>query len=154
MKHSFVFSPKQFLTVAAIVLGCSMQASAQSETFAYAGPLKEDPKTLAAPEEKNALALKGCKMHIQQDADAALRFLVFIDNPAMDKLTLYIKDGNNNTLHKEDLRVTSPRFAARYNLENLEDGAYTFEVRNGKNKLEKEVDIRTQLKVNRVVSVE
>lgn len=90
-------------------------------------------------------------MNIQQDADAALRFLVFIENPAMDKLTLYIKDSNNNTLHREDLQVTSPRFVARYNLENLEDGAYTFEVRNGKDKLERAVDIKTQTLVNRVV---
>ncbi|WP_343700400.1 hypothetical protein [Chitinophaga sp.] len=151
MKHSFVFSPKQILTVAAIVLGCSMQASAQSEAFAYAGTRKESPKTHAAIEEKNAMVLRGCKMNILQDADAALRFLVFIENPAMDKLTLYIKDSNNNTLHREDLQVTSPRFVARYNLENLEDGAYTFEVRNGKDKLERAVDIKTQTLVNRVV---
>lgn len=150
MKHSFVFSPKQILTVAAIVLG-SLQASAQSEAFAYAGTRKENPKTHAAIEEKNAMVSRGCKMNIQQDADAALRFLVFIENPAMDKLTLYIKDSNNNTLHREDLQVTSPRFVARYNLENLEDGAYTFEVRNGKDKLERAVDIKTQTLVNRVV---
>ncbi|WP_157986407.1 hypothetical protein [Chitinophaga alhagiae] len=100
------------------------------------------------------MTLRGCKMNIRQDADAALRFLVFIDNPAMDKLTLYIKDSNNNTLHKEDLQADSPRFVARYNLENLEDGAYTFEVRNGKNKLEKAVDIRTQMQVSRVVSLD
>ncbi len=131
-----------------------MQATAQSETFAYAGTHKENPKASAAPEEKNALVLKGTKMNIQQDADAALRFLVFIENPTLDKLTLYIKDSNNNTLHKEDLQVTSPRFVARYNLENLEDGTYTFEVRNGKNKLEKAIDIKTQMMVNRVVSVD
>lgn len=154
MKHSFVSAPKQLLTVAAIVFGCAMQASAQSETFAYAGTRKENPKTAAAPEEKNAMVLKGTRINIQQDADAGLRFLVYIENPAMDKLTLYIKDSNNNTLHKEELNSTSPRFVARYNLENLEDGAYTFEIRNGKNKLERAIDIKTQMMVNRMVSVD
>src|SRR5687768_15013896 len=132
MKHSFVFSPKQFLIAAAIIVGCSLQASAQSETFAYAGNPEKSPKTNAAADEKNTMVLKGCKMYIQQDADASLRFLVFVENPAKDKLTLIIKDSNSNTLHKEDLQVTSPRFVARYNLENLEDGNYIFEVRNGK----------------------
>lgn len=130
-----------------------MQASAQSETFAYAGP-KESVKTPEAPEEKNVMARKGCKINIQQDADATLRFLVHIENPTMDKLTLYIKDSNNNTLHKEALKADSPRFVARFNLEKLEDGEYTFEVRNGKNKLEKAVDIQTLLLVNRVVSMD
>lgn len=153
MKHSFVCTPKHILTVVAIVLGLSMQASAQSETYAYAntpGP----GKTVRVAPEKNEMVRKGCKIDIQQEGSEQLRFLVQIDNPTGEKLTLFIKDVNNNTLHKEALDVTSPKFVARYNLEKLEDGAYTFEIRNGKNKLEKAVDIKTQLLVNRVVSVE
>ena len=155
MKHSFVFSPKHILTVTAIVLGLSMQASAQSEQFAFAGKLN-DRKPHLAPEktEKNEMARKGCKIDIAQEGSEELRFLVRVDNPTHEKLTLYIKDSNNNTLHKEALDGTSPRFVARYNLEKLEDVAYTFELRNGKNKLEKAVDIKTQTMINRVVSVE
>lgn len=153
MKHSIVFTPKHILTLLAIVLGFSMQASAQSETFAYANNPGSGKSTRVSP-EKNEMARKGCRIDIQQEGAEQLRFLVQIDNPTGEKLTLFIKDANNNTLHKEALDVTSPKFVARYNLEKLEDGAYTFEIRNGKNKLEKAVDIKTQLMVNRVVSVE
>lgn len=153
MKHSFVCTPKHILTVVAIVLGLSMQASAQSETYAYANTPGPGKTARVAP-EKNEMVKKGCKIDIQQEGSEQLRFLVQIDNPTGEKLTLFIKDVNNNTLHKEALDVTSPKFVARYNLEKLEDGAYTFEIRNGKNKLEKAVDIKTQLLVNRVVSVE
>jgi hypothetical protein len=154
MKHSFVCTPKHILTLFAIVLGLSMQASAQSETFAYANNPGPGSKSARVAPEKNEMARKGCKIDIQQEGAEQLRFLVQIDNPTGEKLTLFIKDANNNTLHKEALDVNSPKFVARYNLEKLEDGAYTFEIRNGKNKLEKAVDIKTQLMVNRVVSVE
>lgn len=153
MKHSFVCTPKHILTLVAIVLGLSMQASAQSETYAYANP-GPGSKSARVATEKNEMVRKGCKIDIQQEGSEQLRFLVQIDNPTGEKLTLFIKDANNNTLHKEALDVTSPKFVARYNLDKLEDGAYTFEIRNGKNKLEKAVDIKTQLMVNRVVSVE
>lgn len=96
---------------------------------------------------------RGCRIDVLQEGTAALRFLVQVDNPRQDKLVLYIKDGNSNTLHKEVLDG-NPRFVGRFNMEKLEDGAYTFEIRNGKNKLEKSVDIKTQFLVNRVVSVE
>ncbi|MRG46396.1 hypothetical protein GFS24_14835 [Chitinophaga sp. SYP-B3965] len=154
MKHSIVFTPKHIFTLLAIVLGFSLQASAQSETFAYANNPGSGNKSVRVAPEKNEMARKGCKIDIQQEGAEQLRFLVQIDNPTGEKLTLFIKDVNNNTLHKEVLDVTSPKFVARYNLEKLEDGAYTFEIRNGKNKLEKAVDIKTQLMVNRVVSVE
>jgi hypothetical protein len=154
MKHSFVCTPKHILTLVAIVLGLSMQASAQSETFAYANNPGSGSKSARVAPEKNEMVRKGCKIDIQQEGAEQLRFLVQIDNPTGEKLTLFIKDANNNTLHKEALDVTSPKFVARYNLEKLEDGAYTFEIRNGRNKLEKAVDIKTQLMVNRVVSVE
>lgn len=154
MKHSFVCTPKHILILVAIVLGLSMQASAQSETaYAYANNPGTNKTARVAP-EKNEMARKGCKIDIQQEGAEQLRFLVQIENPTGEKLTLFIKDANNNTLHKEALDVTSPKFVARYNLEKLEDGAYTFEIRNGRNKLEKAVDIKTQLMVNRVVSVE
>ncbi|GEP95228.1 hypothetical protein [Chitinophaga cymbidii] len=149
MKHSFVFSPKHLLTVAALAL--SLQAAAQQETFAYAGG--KGSKTKAAPVETNDMIKKGYKLNIQQENVEDLRFVVQIDNPAGEKLTLFIRDANNNTLHKEVLDPASPRIVARYKMDKLDDGAYTFEIRNGKSKLEKAIDIRTETIINRVASV-
>ncbi|MGX5818259.1 hypothetical protein ACWKWU_08700 [Chitinophaga lutea] len=150
MKQLFVFSPKQLLTIAAIVLGCTHQAAAQDQMYAYAGPNTSSK----APEGKNEMVMKGTTFTVHQDVDASLRFLVRVHNPGLEKLTLYIKDAANNTLYKEALKSNATRFVARYNLEKLDDGEYTFEIRSGKNKLEKAVDIRTQLTVDRIASVE
>lgn len=152
MKHSVVFSPKRFLTVAVLVLALSMQASAQNETFAYAG--SKGNKTKVTPPESNDMIKRGYKLDIQKEGTEDLRFLVQIDNPAGEKLVFVIRDENNNTLFKEVLDASSPKIVARYNMEKLDDGEYTFEIRNGKNKLEKAVDIRTQTRISRVVSVE
>lgn len=156
MKKTFVAAPKRFFTAALLVIGISMQTFAQDRAFAYAAeePAKRETRAEKAPEGASYMAQRGCKIDISQDGARGLRFLVQIDNPMQDKLTLYIKDTNNNTLHKEALDLTSPRFVGRYNLEKLEDGDYTFEIRNGKNKLEKSVVIKTQYMVNRAVSVE
>ncbi|WP_157962740.1 hypothetical protein [Chitinophaga deserti] len=155
MKKTFVAAPKRFFTAVLLVIGISIQTFAQDRAFAYATePGNRETRTEKAPEEASYMAKRGCKIDILQEGSRGLRFLVQIDNPLQDKLTLYIKDGNNNTLHKEPLDLTSPRFVGRYNLEKLEDGDYTFEIRNGKNKLEKSVVIKTQYMVNRAVSVE
>jgi hypothetical protein len=154
MKHSIVKAPKRVLAALALILGISLQASAQNEVFALANnPAEKTTLVTTAPEEANTMIKRGCKIDVLQEGTAALRFLVQVDNPSQDKLVLYIKDGNSNTLHKEVLDG-NPRFVGRFNMEKLEDGAYTFEIRNGKNKLEKSVDIKTQFLVNRVVSVE
>lgn len=152
MKHSFVFSPKHLLTVAVLVLGFSIQAAAQQETFAYAG--SRGSKTKVAPVETNDMIKRGYKLNIQQESGEDLRFLVQIDNPAGEKLILFIRDANNNTLHKEVLDPTSSKIVARYNMDKLDDGAYTFEIRNGKSKLEKAIDIRTETKIDRKAIVE
>lgn len=155
MKHSIVTAPKRVLTALALVLGISMQASAQSDALAYVTPREEKaPRTTSAtPEEANVMARRGCKLEVTQEGTEDLRFLVEIANPQHDKLVLFIKDANNNTLHKEVLDGKA-RYMGRFNMDRLEDGAYTFEIRNGKNKLERSVDIKTQLQVSRVVSVE
>ncbi|MGE7778046.1 hypothetical protein ACQKLP_25235 [Chitinophaga sp. NPDC101104] len=155
MKKTFVAAPKRFITAVLLIIGISVQALAQESTFAYAAePANRETRAEKAPEDANYMVKRGCKIDIAQEGARGLKFIVQIDNPMQDKLTLYIKDGNNNTLHKEALDLNSSRFVGRYNLEKLEDGDYTFEIRNGKNKLEKSVVIKTQYMVNRAVSVE
>ena len=155
MKHGIVNTPKTVLTALALVLGISLQATAQSDALAYVNTREEKASRTAstAPEEANFMAQRGCKLEVTQEGTEDLRFLVQIVNPHQDKLVLLIKDANNNTLHKE-VHDGRARFLGRFNMDRLEDGAYTFEIRNGRNKLERSVDIKTQLQVNRVVSVE
>ncbi|RPD40302.1 hypothetical protein [Chitinophaga barathri] len=156
MKHSIVNAPKRVLTALALILGISLQASAQNETFAYVNTREEKaPRTTTntSPDEANFMIQRGCKIEVTQEGTDDLRFLVQIVNPRQDKLVLFIKDASNNTLHKEVLDGNA-RYLGRFNMDKLEDGSYTFEIRNGKNKLEKSIDIKTQFLVNRVVSVE
>jgi len=93
-------------------------------------------------------------VNISQPRKDSLVFRVSVENPGADKVILLIKDQNHNVLHREIIPAT-PVFMGRYNLQGLEDGNYTFEVRNGKNGvIQRSVEIKTQLSVNRLVSVE
>lgn len=147
MKHMrIVLAPKAVMVLIVTILINTFQVHAQENVFASSTPRvsKEDPKTAAA-------TLKMQLMHLEKDS---LLFRLLIENPAGEKLMLYIKDNNSNVLLRETLPTTS-RYEARYNLQSLEDGAYTFEIRNGKNKVaEKAVDIKTETQVNRSVSLD
>lgn len=150
MKHlRFVFlAPKAALLLFVTILFPILHAAAQSKAFAYnvaRHAANEKPGTVAPVESFN--------VHITQLQKDQLLFQLSVDNPGNEKLTLYIKDNFNNTLHREILPATL-RFEARYNLASLEDGDYVFEIRSGKNKLaEKAIAIKTQTLINRNVSV-
>ncbi|PSL49214.1 hypothetical protein CLV51_101544 [Chitinophaga niastensis] len=149
MKHlSFVLAPKVVMLVLAAILFPILHITAQEKAFAYnaAKFVIEKRGTEAAPKTFN--------FQITQLTKDQLLFGIAVENPANEKLTLYIKDNFNNTLHRETLPATA-RFEARYNLQSLEDGEYIFEIRCGKNKIaEKAIAIKTQTMVNRNVSVE
>ena len=149
MKHlRFVFlAPKAALLLFVTILFPILHAAAQSQTFAYnATRLANEKKGTPAP-------IESFNVHITQLQKDQLLFQLSVDNPGNEKLTLYIKDNFNNTLHRETLPATL-RFEARYNLASLEDGDYIFEIRSGKTKLaEKAIAIKTQTLVNRSVLV-
>ncbi|NSL89530.1 hypothetical protein [Chitinophaga solisilvae] len=148
MKHlRFVLAPKVAMILFATILIPFVQMSAQANPFAFNSKkfVHEEP----LPIEKRAFSISIAQL----DKDS-LHFQLSVENPDNEKLTLYIKDSFNNTLHREVLPATV-KFEARYNLQSLEDGEYIFEVRSGKNKLgEKAIGIKTQTQVNRMVSVE
>ncbi|MCW3462328.1 hypothetical protein [Chitinophaga nivalis] len=144
----FVVAPKVATIVLAALLFPILHVAAQDKLFAYhhAAVRTEKVSDDAAKEVFNVKI-----MQVQKDQ---LLFTLSVENPANEKLTLYIKDNNNNTLHREALPVTA-RFEGRYNLQSLEDGDYIFEIRSGKTKIaEKAIGIKTQTQVNRNVSVE
>ncbi|UYQ92879.1 hypothetical protein MKQ68_22625 [Chitinophaga horti] len=138
------FAPKKQIIMALIILGASYPTMAQSPVFAYNN----------TPVEKTSGgAKKAVKVNVVSEAENPLLFRVTINNTTGDRITMFIKDGNNNILHREVLDA-DPQITGRYNLQSLEDGAYYFEFRSGKSKVEKMVDIKTEVYSNRKVEIE
>jgi hypothetical protein len=137
----FVLAPKNFLFTVVAILLLQLHAKAQNPTFAY-----------FAPKAGSEAPAKALNIQIKQLQQGQLLFQLLVENPNNEKLTLYIKDNFNNTLHKESIPLTA-KFEGRYNLQSLEDGSYTFEIRNGRNTIsEKAVNIKTQTLRNVLVT--
>ncbi|WPQ64315.1 hypothetical protein SIO70_05480 [Chitinophaga sancti] len=136
----------QFLAVIATIL--LSQSIAAAQDFAL-----NKVKTNAANTEQPT-APSDFKLDVAQVTGSELVFRVTVENPGSDKIILSIKDANNTTLHQESLPVTLV-YKARFNLADLQDGSYTFEIRRGKTRLaEKVIGIRTETSINRTVSVQ
>ncbi|NIG52326.1 hypothetical protein [Chitinophaga sp. Cy-1792] len=143
-----VLAPKVKMILTAAALLGSLNVMAQENDYAF-GTAK---MTTAVTENGSPKA--AVNMQLTQLNKDGITFNLAVENPSNEKLVLYIKDKNNFTLHREIL-PTTVRYAGSYNLDSLEDGDYTFEIRSGKNKLvEKTVGIHTSTVVNRNVSVE
>lgn len=144
MKH-MQFIPKMLGVVLAAILLNTFNVAAQENTFAYnEGKVRKEKTTSSA----------GLKLSISQLQQDDLLFRVTVENPESEKLTLSIRDNNNMTLHQETLPLTL-LYKGRFNLQGLEDGNYTFEIRKGKTSVaEKTIDIRTETKVSRKVFLE
>jgi hypothetical protein len=140
---------KQILPVvlAAILLNTSI-AHAQTNVFAYNGAVKSSDN-IGTPETGTPF-----KLDVSQTEQEPLIFRVTVENPGSERVLLTIKDANNVTLHQESLPATLV-YKARFNMEGLQDGDYTFEIRKGKSRLaEKQVSIKTETSINRVVSIQ
>ncbi len=126
----------------------TLNAAAQDNAFAF-NKVKSEIST-----ENGSPKASAVNMQLNQSSKDALLFRLSVENPDNEKLILYIKDKNNFTLHREVLPATV-RYVGSYNLDSLEDGDYSFEIRSGKNKImEKFVEIHTSTVVNRNASVE
>lgn len=134
---------KHILVLVAILLNLT-SVNAQENTFALNKTIVNNETPADAVPAKLAVA--------QIEGD--LVFRVTVENPGSEKVTLCIKDANNAILHQEVLPLTIV-YRAKFNLQGLEDGNYTFEIKKGKARLaEKTVDIRTETSINRTVSVQ
>ena len=133
------------LAIATVSLTATVAAAQDHQALAYAnGPVAFE----------NTDVPTAFRVKLVQPSKDSLVFRLNIENPSADKVVLMIKDRNSNVLHREVIPAT-PLFQGRYNLQGLEDGDYTFEVRNGRNKIvHKTVEIKTELAVSRSVSVE
>ncbi|KAA2245097.1 hypothetical protein F0L74_03810 [Chitinophaga agrisoli] len=134
------------LALATVLFTASAAAAQDNNALAFSGH--------SAASFENADAPASFRVKLSQPQKDSLVFRLSVENPSADKVLLLIKDRNSNILHREVIPAT-PLFTGRYNLQGLEDGDYTFEVRNGRNKIvQKTVEIKTELSVNRSVSVE
>ena len=137
---------KHILVLVAILLSLS-SVNAQDNTYAY-------NEKASFIKDETPVAATSFKLEIAQVYQEDLVFRITVENPGSEKVILSIKDANNVILHQESLPATLV-YKAKFNLQGLEDGNYTFEIRKGKTKLaEKSVDIRTETSINRTVSVQ
>jgi len=137
---------KHILVLVAILLSLS-SVNAQDNTYAY-----NEKATFI--KDETPVTNASFKLDIAQVDQADLVFRITVENPGSEKVILSIKDANNVVLHQESLPATLV-YKAKFNLQGLEDGNYTFEIRKGKTRLaEKTIDIRTETSINRTVSVQ
>ena len=136
---------KHILVLAAILLNLT-SVNAQENAYAF-------NRTNIIINDETPEAPTTFKLNVAQ-VQNDLIFRVTVENPGSDKVILNIKDANNVILHQETLPATLV-YKAKFNLQGLEDGNYTFEIRKGKTRLaEKSIDIRTETSINRTVSVQ
>lgn len=136
---------KHILVLVAILLSLS-SVNAQ-DTYAYNGKA-------SFINDETPVAVTSFKLEIARLNQEDLVFRITVENPGSEKVILSIKDANNVVLHQESLPATLV-YKAKFNLQGLEDGNYTFEIRKGKTRLaEKSIDIRTETSINRTVSVQ
>lgn len=136
----------QFIAVIATIL--LNQSIAVAQDYAM-NKVKPTASTIGEPATTSDF-----KLDVAQVAGSDLVFRVTVENPGSDKIILSIKDANNTTLHQESLPVTLV-YKGRFNLADLQDGTYTFEIRKGKTRLaEKTIGIKTETSINRNVSVQ
>jgi methionine-rich copper-binding protein CopC len=141
---------KTITIAAAAMLLTATGVFAQNNVFAYNAPVKNRAAAHNVVEEAPA----GFKVQLTQSNRDSLVFRLSLENPTADKVVLMIKDRNSNVLHREVIPAT-PVFVGRYNLQGLEDGNYTFELRNSKERIaQKTIEIKTELAVNRIGSVQ
>lgn len=134
--------------LAAILINLSF-AKAQVNAYAY----NENNSSIVSNDETPA-PVNAFKLKVAQVDPEALIFKITVENPGTEKVVLSIKDANNFTLHQESLPVTM-LYVAKFNMQELQDGVYTFEIRKGRSRLaEKIVNIKTETSINRTVSVQ
>lgn len=137
---------KQIMVLVAILLNLTSVVNAQENTYAF-NKTNINFNNGETPATPTSFKLE---IAVQEE----LIFRVTVENPGSEKVILSIKDANNVILHQESLPATLV-YKAKFNLQGLEDGNYTFEIRKGKQRMaEKSIDIRTQTSINRTVSVQ
>lgn len=113
-------------------------AFAQQPLVAYNGNVFTSPVMLAT---EDAPALE---MNVMQATGANLTFHINVENPRLEKVKLYLLDKSGNILHEEVLPIKA-HFETRYNLDQLEDGAYKIVLSTRSRDIEHAINIMTSV---------
>lgn len=69
---------------------------------------------------------------------------VFVEKNKGEKLLIRLKNEQGDVLHTEAIGKSQTTYKGSYDLEQLQDGKYTFEIENSAERLVKSVQISTQ----------
>lgn len=145
-----MYNMPRTIIIAAAAMMLTTASRAQHNVLAYNRPAVNKTLSHVVTEEAPARF----KVNLTRSGGDSLVFRLRLENATAEKVVLMIKDKNANVLHREVIPAT-PVYVGRYNLQSLEDGDYTFELMNGRDKIaEKTIGIRTELAVNRIGSVQ
>ena len=90
-------------------------------------------------EKANAVAFDAALYKVSQTNKVKLS----VDKPADDKLRVILKDKAGKVYYNEVFTEKDSRYRRVFDLEEMNDGTYYFELYNKKNKLVKEVQIQS-----------
>lgn len=105
-------------------------ALALSSTVAFASDPTEDKKV--KPLQIGVFTTKEAKIQMA------------VRKGAGERAVITLRDAKQNVIHEEVMSKKSEKFDARFDVSNLSDGDYTLEVIAGKDKVQKQVSIKSQ----------
>lgn len=73
-----------------------------------------------------------------------MKMNVLIEKMTNKSLYISLKNEKGDVLHKETIGKKSATYHGKFDLSELEDGAYSFEITDGENKIVKNVNIGTK----------
>ncbi|PUZ28338.1 hypothetical protein DCC81_02310 [Chitinophaga parva] len=132
-----VMNTKTAILLAATLLA-GTAAFAQQPLVAYNGNIFTSP-VIMTMEDAPTL-----EMNVMQATGANLTFHINVENPQLEKVKLYLLDKSGNILHEEVLPVKA-HFETRYNLDQLEDGAYKIVLSTRSRDIEHAINIITSV---------
>jgi len=113
---------------AGIVLAAFTQVNSFGQSMASAS----QPEALAAP--------SGLQTAVYQIPETT-KFKVHFVNNSSHPVTIQLRDARNQVIYSE--KISGKNYIRKFDLEQLGDGTYTFEINNGSQRIVKEVDLHT-----------
>lgn len=78
----------------------------------------------------------------------SMKVNLLIEKEIGNSLEISLKNSNGEIIYVESLGKKMEKFAKKFDLSNLENGKYTFEIANGKEKIVKEIDVTSNQPIN------
>ncbi len=98
--------------------------------------------TFANNEANNPTKTQNFKVGMYQTINT-LRMNVLVEKVVGKKLTVTLKDAQGKVLSQEIIAKGSDSYFGKFDMSNLSDGKYTFEITDGTEKIVKQVNLET-----------